>query len=73
MIDWQHVSGDGPIPDHLEANPSPHVSMGMCIDGDGDYILSFVVAIDGSMRTLPQVEDFARRIAEFLEDEPVIP
>jgi hypothetical protein len=70
-IAWEHPPADGAMKDHLVADVREHVVAGMRIDEDGDYVISFVVVIDGNRRTLQQVETFVDRVAEFIEDEPV--
>jgi hypothetical protein len=73
-IPWQDSEAVGtPIVHHLLAEIEPHVNVGFRIDEDGDYIVSFVVGISGKHRTLGEVEDFIRRCAALLEDEPVVP
>ncbi len=57
--------------DHLYVQMDSGVSVGMRVDEEGDYIVSFVVGIYGAQRTLPEVEDFIRRCSAFLDEEPV--
>lgn len=37
----------------------------------GDYSLSFAVIVGGALATLPDVESFIRRVARFINEEPV--
>ena len=47
------------------------VLVSMEVGATGDYLLAFSVTIAGDRRTLPEVEDFARRVAAFIYHEPV--
>jgi len=76
-IVWEQGANVDPVtgqhfPDHLYANLDPHVSIGMRVDDLGDYVVSFVVGIKGTERSLPEIEDFIRRCSRLLDDEPVI-
>lgn len=57
--------------DHLTASLDETVTVAMRVDEEGDYIVSFLVGIRGSVRSLPEIEDFIRRVSAMIADEPV--
>lgn len=64
----------GPIVDHLFAQLTPHVNVALRMDDEEDaFVVCFVVGVSAQRRSLPEVEDFIRRCAVLLENEPVLP
>lgn len=72
-IRWSHFDESADAPDHLEAELSTYVTVGMRMQPDGNYAISWVMQIDGTRRSLPEVEDFIARVAAFMDREPVVP
>lgn len=76
-MNWRGIVSEVPAPSDATLISDPPEG-GFCqvalhIDSDGNYNLGFHVTINGSERTLSEVEDFAIRVRSFIDAEPVCP
>lgn len=72
-IRWETLAADDiePLPESALVTTEGAVAFAMIVTAEGHYRLSWTCTINGEERTVPEVEDFARRIADFINDEPV--
>jgi hypothetical protein len=74
-IRWEALTADDiePLPESALVTTEGYVAFAMVVSDEGHYRLSWTCTINGDERTLPEVEDFTRRVATFINDEPVLP